>query len=177
MLSTTEFAYNSMVNRSTGKSPFNIVYTKVPNLALDVAVLPKCRSEMATKFTTKYSDMLKDVRKKLHQSNQSYKAYKDLRRREKLFHVGDLVMVRLCRERFPPGTYSNLSRRKIGPFPITTKINDNAYIADLPASYNTSSLSMYMIFGLITLQTAPRPPLARPSRALQMQGRTDAVHT
>ncbi|PKU74373.1 hypothetical protein MA16_Dca003576 [Dendrobium catenatum] len=138
-LSTAEFAYNSMVNRSTGKSPFSIVYTKLPNLALDVAVLPKCKSGKATHFATQYSDMLEEVRKQLHKSNQSYKTSKDLHRREKIFNVGDLVMVRLRRERFPPGMYSKLSRRKIGPFAITTRINDNAYIVDLPASYNTTS--------------------------------------
>ncbi|KAK0584578.1 hypothetical protein LWI29_015447 [Acer saccharum] len=39
-LPQVEFAYNSMTNRSTGLPPFAIVYTKVPNQAIDLAELP-----------------------------------------------------------------------------------------------------------------------------------------
>ncbi|PKU71741.1 hypothetical protein MA16_Dca026865 [Dendrobium catenatum] len=138
MLSSAEFAYNAMVNRSTGKSPFSIVYTKVPNLALDVAVLPKIQSDAASKFTTNYSQMLEDVRKQLIKSNQSYKAAADIHRRQKIFNIGDLVLIRMRRERFPPGTYSKLHRRKIGPVPIVAKINDNAYTVELPVDIHTS---------------------------------------
>ncbi|PKU85224.1 hypothetical protein MA16_Dca026735 [Dendrobium catenatum] len=138
MLTTAEFAYNSMVNRPTGKTPFSIVYTKISNLALDVAILPKCKSGAATQFTNKYSKMLNDVHSQLTQANLKYKAAADLHRRQTLFNVGDLVMVRLRRERFPPGTYSKLSRRKVGPVPITAKINDNAYTVELPPGYTTS---------------------------------------
>ncbi|PKU67182.1 hypothetical protein MA16_Dca013606 [Dendrobium catenatum] len=138
MLSTAEFAYNSMVNRSTVKSPFSIVYTKLPNLALDVVVLPKCKSGAASTFMSQYSQMLEEVHTHLTNANLKYKAAADTRRRQQLFKVGDLVMVRLRRERFPPGAYSKLSRRKIGPVPIIAKINDNAYTVELPADQNTS---------------------------------------
>ncbi|PKU77656.1 hypothetical protein MA16_Dca013448 [Dendrobium catenatum] len=138
VLTTAEFAYNSMVNRSTGKSPFSIVFTKLPNLALDVAILPKCKSGAASIFTRQYSKMLEDVHTQLNRSNQQYKASADLHKRQVLFRVGDLVMVRLRRERFAPGTYNKLSRRKIGPVPIVAKINDNAYTVELPPGYNTA---------------------------------------
>lgn len=35
-----EFAFNHMKNRSTGKSPFEVVYTKLPHLTVDLAKLP-----------------------------------------------------------------------------------------------------------------------------------------
>ncbi|XP_020700061.1 uncharacterized protein LOC110112248 [Dendrobium catenatum] len=128
-----------MTNRTTGKSPFSIVYTKQPNISLDITVLPKCKSSAATNFTDQYSEMLAEVRQQIIKSNQLYKETADVHRRHKTFKVGDLVMVRLRRERFPPGTYSKLARRKIGPVPIVTKINDNAYTVALPADCNTSS--------------------------------------
>ncbi|PKU75948.1 hypothetical protein MA16_Dca005995 [Dendrobium catenatum] len=133
-LGQAEFAYNSMANRSTGKCPFSIVYTNVPNHVVDVTVLPQCRSKVATEASETYVRMLEDVRLKLQQANDTYKQLADSHRREKIFN---LVMVRLRRERFQPGTYSKLSPRKIGPVPILRRINDNAYIVDLPPNFLT----------------------------------------
>ncbi|PKU83344.1 hypothetical protein MA16_Dca027360 [Dendrobium catenatum] len=138
VLSKAEFTYNAMTNRSTGKTPFSIVYTKSPNLALDIAVLPKCKSSSAATFTDTYKEMIDNVRQQILSSNQRYKDAVDAHRRQSLFKVGDLGMVRLRRERFPTGTYSKLSRRKIGPVLIIAKINDNAYTVALHADCNTS---------------------------------------
>ncbi|PKU87410.1 hypothetical protein MA16_Dca008506 [Dendrobium catenatum] len=139
VLSKAEFAYNSMPNRSTGKAPFTIVYTKAPNTAVDIIVIPKCKSKEATSFTEDYSHILSDVRQQIITSNQRYKKAVDARRRQQLFEVGDLVLVRLRRERFAPGEYSKLARRKVGPVPIIAKYNDNAYHVELPPGYNTSA--------------------------------------
>ncbi|PKU64661.1 hypothetical protein MA16_Dca014515 [Dendrobium catenatum] len=138
VLSIAEFAFNSSVNRSTGKPPFNIVYTKPSNIVVDVAVLLKCKSGSATNFSNQYTNMLTDVHKQLEKANCKYKEAADRHRRQTLFNVGDLVMVRMRCECFPPGTYNKLSRRKIGPVPIIAKINDNAYTVELPAGHNTA---------------------------------------
>ncbi|PKU67703.1 RNA-directed DNA polymerase [Dendrobium catenatum] len=139
MLSQAEFAFNSMPNRSTGNSPFSIVYTKMPNQLVDIVVLPKCRSTVAAQSAQQFQDIVKQVHTKINESNAKYKELADARRRHKVFSPGDLVMLRMRRERFPTGTYSKLSPRKIGPFSILRKINDNAYVIDLPAHIQTSS--------------------------------------
>ncbi|PKU80597.1 hypothetical protein MA16_Dca011721 [Dendrobium catenatum] len=138
VLSKAEFAYNAMPNRSTGKVPFTIVYTKAPNTAVDLIVLPKCQSTAAASFTNDYSKMLSDVKQQIISANQRYKMTANTHRRKKLFEVGDLVLVRLRRERFAPGEYSKLARRKLGPVPIIAKYNDNAYRVQLPPGCNTS---------------------------------------
>ncbi|PKU75194.1 hypothetical protein MA16_Dca026915 [Dendrobium catenatum] len=76
-LGQAEFAYNSMANRSMGKCPFSIVYTKVPNHVVDVTVLPQCRSRTATETSESYVRMLEDVRMKLQQANDTYKQLVD----------------------------------------------------------------------------------------------------
>lgn len=41
-LAQVEFTFNNMINCSTGKCPFEIVYTQVPRLTLDLVNLPIC---------------------------------------------------------------------------------------------------------------------------------------
>ncbi|PKU75029.1 hypothetical protein MA16_Dca019957 [Dendrobium catenatum] len=127
-----------MTNRSTGMCPFSIVYTKMPNTVLDVTVLPKCKSKSASVLVDNYAEFLANIRAKIQAANDKYKLSADVHRREKLFKPGDLVFVRLKRDRLPVGEYSKLGKKKWGPFSIKSKINDNAYIVDLPEEFNTS---------------------------------------
>ncbi|GJS28383.1 retrovirus-related pol polyprotein from transposon TNT 1-94 [Tanacetum coccineum] len=96
-LAPAEFAYNNMVNRSTGYS---------------IA---------AENFAKKIKAIQADVRLKLEASNAKYKEDRDKHRKTKIYAEGDLVM----------------------------KINDNAYVVDLPKdmaisnTFNVSDLVDY----------------------------------
>ncbi|XP_028552342.1 uncharacterized protein LOC114580101 [Dendrobium catenatum] len=89
--------------KSTGHCPFKIVYTKMPNHLIDIAVLPKCRSTSATQTIESFQNILQEVHSKLDESNLNYKKRADAHRRHKTFNPGDLVMLRVRRERFPTG--------------------------------------------------------------------------
>ncbi|PKU88073.1 hypothetical protein MA16_Dca027665 [Dendrobium catenatum] len=139
VLGQAEFAFNSMPNRATGMCPFSIVYTKMPNHIVDVAVLPKCRSSSAVQTAEQFVDVLKNVWERLQDTNLKYKLAQDKHRRAVEFQPGDLVMLRYRKDRFPTGSYPKLHPKKFGPFPVLRKINDNAYVIDLPKDFSISS--------------------------------------
>ena len=109
-LSQAEFGYNSSVCRSTGKSPFAIVYCVPPKHALDLVPLPEFPgvSQAVENMAECIQAMQEEVRQKLEATNAKYEEAADKKRREKIFNVGDLVLVYLRKERFPVGTYNKL---------------------------------------------------------------------
>lgn len=61
---------------------------------------------------------------------------RDKRKKVKFFNVGVNVMVFLCKERFPIGTYNKLQSHKYEPLKVTLNINDNVYVVALSSSMN-----------------------------------------
>jgi hypothetical protein len=139
-LAQAEFAYNNSKSRSTGKSPFEIVYGRSPSHTLDLVQFPKIpRSSIgADHMAERIQAVHEEVKVRLEKSNEKYKANADQHKRRKVFNEGDMVMVYLRKERFPSGTYNKLKNKKYGPYQIIKKINDNAYVVDLPEEMNIS---------------------------------------
>lgn len=150
-LAQAEFTYNNVINRSTSKSPFHIVYTSIPQHVVDLVPLPKLprQSIAADHMVDKIAQLHEEVKLNLEKANVKYKEAADKHRRFKSFEEGDLVMVHLRKERLPAGTYNKLKAKKIGPVRVLKKINDNAYIVDLPEelaiskSFNVKDLYEY----------------------------------
>ena len=59
VLSTTEFAYNNIVNKSTTKSPFEVVYSGVPRLPIDLVSLSI--SSRPAKFAQTFATYIHDL--------------------------------------------------------------------------------------------------------------------
>ncbi|CAL2266426.1 unnamed protein product [Prunus armeniaca] len=140
-LPQVEFAYNSAVHSATGKCPFSIVYTAIPNHVVDLVKLPKGQqtSVAAKNLAEEVVAVRDEVKQKLEQTNAKYKAAADGHRRVKVFQEGDSVMIFLRKERFPVGTYSKLKPKKYGPYKVLKRINDNAYVIELPDSMGISN--------------------------------------
>ena len=73
---------------------------------LDLVPLPELPrvSQAVENMAESIQAMQEEVRKKLEATNAKYKEVVDKKRREKIFNVGDLVLVYLRNERFPVGT-------------------------------------------------------------------------
>nr|GMC90377.1 zf-CCHC domain-containing protein [Ipomoea batatas] len=118
----------------------SLLYTKVPNHAVDLLQLPRPKQghNTAEALAEQITTIQEEVKAKLESSNAKYKAAADKKRMKQVFNIGDDVMVYLRKERFPAGTFHKLSPKKYGPYKITQKINDNAYIVDLPDEWKIS---------------------------------------
>src|SRR3954463_5866262 len=96
--------------------------------------------------------------KKLHEDTRATIEQQVLRqasrlnknKKEMIFEEGDLVWIHLSKDRFPKDHESKLKPRGDGPFKVLKRINNNAYIIDIPTSkylvsstFNVKGLSPY----------------------------------
>ncbi|GJV31020.1 RNA-directed DNA polymerase [Tanacetum coccineum] len=140
LLPRAEFAYNRAPNKTTGLSPFEVVYGLNPSTPLDLAAL-----DTTSKFSKEASDLaaeIKTIHQKVHdritKNNELIKYRRDKGRKHILFKPGDLVWLHMRKERFPAKRRSKLSPRSDGPFKILEKVNDNVYKINLPGNVSTS---------------------------------------
>ncbi|GKB66300.1 gag-pol polyprotein [Tanacetum coccineum] len=140
LLPRAEFAYNRAPNKTTGISPFKVVYGLNPSTPLDLAVL-----DTTSKFSKEASDLAMEIQTihqqvhdKITKNNELLKYRRDKGRKHVLFKPGDLVWLHMRKERFPTKRRSKLSPRSDGPFKVLEKVNDNVYKIDLPGNVSTS---------------------------------------
>jgi hypothetical protein len=76
-----------MMNRSTGKAPFEVVYGRTPRLAVDLTALPKLPgASVATQHLAERVKATQEgVRQHLEKSYAKYKAAIDKGRQSKIF--------------------------------------------------------------------------------------------
>jgi hypothetical protein len=142
ILPQVEFAYNDSPNRSTGQSPFQIMYGMQPRGVSELRNLEQSefRSVGVEDFAAEMQELHSKIRERLQSSSQEYKRRADQHRRELQFKVGDLVLAHLRKERFPRGTYNKLKMKKIGPCKILRKFEANAYEIELPDDVGISPI-------------------------------------
>ncbi|GKB12789.1 putative reverse transcriptase domain-containing protein [Tanacetum coccineum] len=141
-LCQAEFAHNHAVNRSTGFSPFHVVYSAQPHGPLDL-MTPRVSSFVPKKvhnFVAGLHDVHKAVHENLVLSNSKYKQDADHKRSHVDFKEGDFVCVVLTKDRFLVGEYNKFSGKKIGPLEIVEKMNSNAYRLKLPSHIRCSDV-------------------------------------
>ncbi|KAG6745122.1 hypothetical protein POTOM_051766 [Populus tomentosa] len=81
-----------------------------------------------------------ECKRRLTTHTNSYAAVANAKRKDRQFNTGDMVLVRLRPERFPPGSFSKLHARRAGPFQVTKKLGSNAYVIALPSDFGISPI-------------------------------------
>lgn len=84
-------------------------------------------SSHGEEFAETIKEVQDQVKLKLHNSNQKYKAFADHKRREVQFNVDDLVWVYFKKERLPQTKHTKLLPKKDGPCQILAKYGHSAY--------------------------------------------------
>jgi hypothetical protein len=131
-----EFAYNHAKHSTTWMCPFIVVYGFEPQMALDLLPLPL--HERVNMDIAKQADYIK----KLHEDTRATIECQVLQqatqlnknKKERIFEEGDLVWIHLHKDRFPQERNSKLKPLGEGPFQVLKRINNNAYVNDIPTS-------------------------------------------
>ena len=140
LLPTSEFSYNCSTNRSTKLSPFHIVYGQVPKKLIDLHSFTHehTKSFSVESFIEHVHAFHEIISKQLALSYEAYKLSTDLHKQYNTFKAGDLVMVKF-HPHILPKLYSKLQLKTYGPFKVLSKINDNAYLVDIPNDWGISN--------------------------------------
>lgn len=140
ILSHVELAFNNSVNRSTGYTPFEVVYGFRPSTPLDINALPLLPrpSEAVLDFSNYMRDVYDECKCRLTFHMNSYVALANARRKDRQFNDGDIVLIRLRPEHFPLGSFTKLHACREGPFRVTKKLGTNAYVIKLPSDFGIS---------------------------------------
>ena len=102
LLAQAEYTCNDFPNRSTGRSPFQIVYGMHPRGVYELRDLGSAgkRSADGEEFVDAIHELHEEVKQKLKSKSLKYKARVDLKRMEVNFEEGELVMVHLKKDLF-----------------------------------------------------------------------------
>ncbi|KAK1686980.1 hypothetical protein QYE76_047828 [Lolium multiflorum] len=134
------------------KGPFMVVYGFEPLTALDILPLPLHeRINMDfDKRTAAVKKLHEETRATIQEHVLRQATRLNAKKKERIFQEGDLIWIHLRKERFPHERNSKLKPRGDGPFKVLKRINNNAYVIDIPTSkylvsntFNVADLSPY----------------------------------
>ena len=133
LLPIASFAYNSAPGSSTNKSPFEIVFGKLPRHPL----IGEPRSSVEWPHAMKHLEKMKEIHEEVHSAIVDAQAmqakYYDAKHTQRKYEVGNMVMLNAKNIRTDRPS-KKLDYKLLGPYKITAKIGAQAYRLELPDS-------------------------------------------
>ncbi|KAL1569754.1 hypothetical protein AAHA92_01193 [Salvia divinorum] len=181
-LPIAEFAYNRTLHSTTQLSPFEVVYGFNPLTPLDLSMVDlslPCMLDVGSGEKAKFvKDLHVQVQKRIRRKGEQVVLRVNKERKKMVFQPGDCLWVHFRKIHFPDKTRGKLAPRGDGPFLVLERINDNAYVIDLPGEYNVSctfnmaDLSPYDLVRNPDLMTNPSQEGENDANPLRLEGRT-----
>ena len=163
LLPLAEFAYNNSPHSSTKLSPFFANMGFHPNLSVVNSSVP---SPLVTQQGAQLQDIQEYLKNELAIAQEQYKLHADKNRLPAPnFKVGDLVWLS-TKNIHTTRPSKKLDSRRIGPFPIISKVSPLAFRLELPANlssihpvHHVSSLEPYVENTIPGRSQSPPPPV------------------
>jgi transposase InsO family protein len=180
ILPMLELGFNTAVQASTQRSPYELLYGQQPRTPLDVALDPLLpRVPAAKERADRLREGFEFARGKLVQAQQRQARNADRHRRLVQLAVGDKVLLSTDGLQLR-GQNNKLCSPFVGPFAITEVVNTNAFRLALPPQmqalhpvFNISRLKPY-VSGSAAFPTRPQR-FDRPPPAVQADSNGDAL--
>lgn len=134
-ITALEFAANNLPNKSTGNTPFFLMYGQHPRILEKPA--ETTRVYTAAETVEELRSTLETAKRHLGEAQERMRRTANKRRQEVEFEPGEKVLLsvknlKLKSQKMIP---SKIRRRFVGPFTILHKVSSVAYTLDLPESW------------------------------------------
>ena len=134
-LPTMEIVVNSLPNRSTGYSPFFLMYGYHPVLPVELLKGDEStKVETLAKYLERTQEVWRHAQAQMKKVVAIQKSYYDRKHRDVQYTVGDFVLLSTQNLRLK-GIPQKLQRKFCGPYKIVEKIGTQAYRLKLPDTW------------------------------------------
>ena len=126
-LPTVKMVVNSLPNRSTGYSPFFLMYRYHPLLPVELLKGDESTNvETLSNFLERTQEVWRLARVQMEKAVAAQKTYYDRKHKDEQFSIGDSVLLSTQNLRFK-GIPHKLHRKFCGPYKVLEKIGAQAY--------------------------------------------------
>ncbi|MFX6572610.1 hypothetical protein ABTG52_06415, partial [Acinetobacter baumannii] len=164
-LPLAQFWYNSTVHSATQLTPYQALFGRLPHTIPLYQPGSTPNATLDATFTVR-NTILDQLKQNLHKAQQRMKHQADKHRQDKVFDIGDKVLLKLrtYRQKSLRGHVNQkLSPRFFGPYTVVRRVGAAAYELDLPPTarihrvFHVSLLRPFV--GSSAVSISPLPPL------------------